>query len=85
MSLNPLNGGNFVHNDQRNVDGGSILKRFSLRNKTAIITGGGAGIGLAVAGAYAELGANVAIWYSTNKSAVVTAEAISKQYGVICK
>ncbi|KAH7122016.1 hypothetical protein B0J13DRAFT_485072 [Dactylonectria estremocensis] len=85
MSLHPLNGGNFVHNDQRNIDGGSILSRFSLANKTAIVTGGGGGIGLAVVHAYAELGANVAIWYSSNEKTPLTAESIANKYNVTCK
>ena len=82
-SLSPLNGGNFIHNDKnRTVDGGSILKRFSLANKTAIITGAGAGIGYAVAQAYAEMGCNLALWYSTNAKAVERAEGLAKQYNV---
>lgn len=84
MSLSPLNGGNFIHNDKRNVDGGSILKRFSLEKKTAIISGAGGGIGYSVATAYAEMGCNVAIWYSSNKKAVEKAEALAKQYNVKC-
>lgn len=85
MSLNPLDGGNFVHNDKnRVVDGGSILKRFSLAEKTAIISGAGGGIGLAVATAYAEMGCNIAIWYNSNKKAVEKAEALAKQYSIKC-
>ena len=84
-SLNPMNGGNFIHNDQRVVDAGSILDRFSLANKTAIISGAGSGIGYSVATAYAELGCNVAIWYHTNTKAVEKAEALAKQYNVKCK
>lgn len=83
-SLNPLNRGTFIHNDQRNVHGGSILERFSLANKTAIITGAGAGIGYSVATAYAELGCNIAIWYYTNTEAVEKAKALAKQYNVKC-
>lgn len=83
--LNPLNGGNFVHNNQRWVDGGSILKRFSLAGKTAIITGAGAGIGYAVAQAYAELGCNLALFYFTNTKTPERAEGLAKQYSVQCK
>ncbi|KAF4342391.1 sorbitol utilization sou1 [Fusarium beomiforme] len=83
--LNPLNGGNFVHDNYRVVDGGSILKRFSLQGKTAIITGAAAGIGLSVVEAYAEVGANIAIWYRTSNKAEERAEEISKKYNVTGK
>ncbi|KAM5352191.1 hypothetical protein ACJ41O_004914 [Fusarium nematophilum] len=83
--LHPLNGGNFVHNDQRWVDGGSILKRFSLQGKTAIITGAAAGIGFAVAQAYAEMGANIAIWYFSNTKGPERAEELAKKYNIQCK
>ena len=84
-TLNPLNGGNFIHTQPPSADGGSILNRLSLKGKTAIITGAGAGIGYSVAQAYAELGANLALWYNTNKTAPEKAEALSKQYNVQCK
>lgn len=81
MSLEPLNGGNFIHNDKnRVVDGGStnILKRVSLAGKKAIISGAGGGIGFSVATAYAEMGCNIAIGYNVNKKAVDTAEGLAK-------
>lgn len=83
--LNPLNGGNFIHDYERKVDGGSILKRFSLEKKTAIITGAGAGIGLAVAAAYAEMGCNLALWYNSNDKAIERAENLAKQYNIKCQ
>lgn len=83
--LYPLDGGNFIRNEQRWVDGGSVLKRFSLTGKTAIITGGAAGIGYSVAQAYAEMGCNISLWYSHNTKAPERAEALSKKYGVLCK
>lgn len=84
-TLNPLNGGNFVRNNKRWIDGGPLLKRFSLAGKTAIITGGGAGIGYSVALAYAEMGCNIAIWYNSNPVAIERAEALAKQYHIQCK
>lgn len=85
MSLSPLNGGNFVRQDKdRKIDGGSILKRFSLEKKTAIVTGAGAGIGFAVAEAYAEMGCNLAIWYNSNEKAIEKAENLGKKYNVKC-
>ncbi|KAL7412324.1 reductase with broad range of substrate specificity [Mrakia frigida] len=62
----------------------SIKSLFSLKGKTAIVTGGGSGIGLAVSQAYAEAGANVAIIYnSTNQDHI--AEEIAKEFGVKVK
>lgn len=61
-----------------------VLPLFSLKGKTAIVSGAGAGIGLAIAQAYAEAGANVAIWYNSNKSALDRASDIEKDYGVKC-
>ncbi|QSZ30997.1 hypothetical protein DSL72_000558 [Monilinia vaccinii-corymbosi] len=62
-----------------------VFPMFSLKGRTAIVSGAGAGIGLAVAQALAEAGANVAIWYNSNKHAIVEAEKIAKEYGVTCK
>lgn len=62
-----------------------VLPLFSLKGKTAIISGAGAGIGFAVAQAYAEAGADVAIWYNSNKNAIERAASIEKEYGVKCK
>ena len=56
-----------------------------LKSKMAIVTGAGAGIGFAVAQVYAEMGANVIIWYNTNKSAHSRAAEIQKNYGVECR
>lgn len=81
-SLNPIVGGNFVHNDVRKPEAPHILKRFSLAGKTAIISGSGGGIGYAVATAYAQVGANIAIWYHSNKKAPEKAEALTKEYNV---
>jgi sorbose reductase len=57
---------------------------FSLKGKTAIISGAGAGIGLAVARGFAEAGANVVIWYYSNKKALIRAEEVEKEFGVKC-
>jgi sorbose reductase len=46
------------------------------------ITGAAAGIGLAVAEAYAEAGCNLALWYNSNKSAHTRAEELAKQYSI---
>lgn len=83
--VQPLNGGNFIHQEGPGLSCGSLLDRFSLKGKTAVVTGAGGGIGLSVAQAFAELGANVAIWYNSNESAHDRAKDISEKYGVKCK
>ncbi|KAF8250589.1 NAD(P)-binding protein [Wilcoxina mikolae CBS 423.85] len=66
-------------------DGDPVLPLFSLKGKTAIVTGAGAGIGLAVADCLAEAGANVAFFYNSNRKAIERAEETAKKYGVQCK
>ena len=79
-------GGNFKHNNTEAPPfTDRVLPLFSLKGRTAIVSGAGAGIGLAVAHALAEAGANVAIWYNSNKKAIVEAEKIEKTFGVKCK
>lgn len=63
----------------------SVHRLISLKYKTAIVSGAGAGIGLEVARALAEAGANVAIWYHSNKNALDRAAEIEQMYGVKCK
>ncbi|KAG5360056.1 putative NADP-dependent mannitol dehydrogenase [Yarrowia sp. B02] len=62
----------------------NILDRFSLKGKVASITGSSSGIGFAVAEAFAQAGADVAIWYNS-KPADAKAEYLSKTYGVKSK
>ena len=62
-----------------------VLPLFNLKHKTAIVSGSGAGIGLAVVKGLAEAGANVAIWYHSNKSALDRAREIEETYGVKCR
>lgn len=83
--VQPLNGGNFLHQQGPGSDCGSLLSRFSLKGKTAIVTGAGGGIGLSVAQGFAELGANVAIWYNTNECAQERAKEVAERYGVMCE
>lgn len=79
-----MTNGAFKHDNSPvpNVD--RVLPLFSLKGRSAIVSGAGAGIGLAVAEALAEAGANVAIWYNSNKQAEESAAAIAKTYGVKC-
>lgn len=80
-----MNGGNFTHDNTKPPKGNSVFKLFDLTGKTAIVTGAGAGIGLEVAKALAEAGANVAIWYHGNDTAIKKAEEISHEYKVKCE
>lgn len=60
----------------------SVLGQFSMKNKVVAITGAADGIGLAVAEAVAEAGADVALWYNTNESAVRRAQLLEHQYNI---
>lgn len=60
------------------------LDLFSLKGKVASVTGSSGGIGLAVAEAYAQAGADVAIWYNS-RPADDKAEKIAKENGVKVK
>lgn len=82
---NPLNGGDFIHGNTEAPKVDRVLPLFSLKHKTAIVSGAGAGIGLQVARALAEAGANVAIWYNSNKKALDRAAEIEKTFGVKCE
>jgi len=77
--------GNFTHNNTQAAQGDRVLPLFSLKGKTAIVSGAGAGIGLCVAQGFAEAGANVAIWYNSNKKALDRAKEIEETYGVQCR
>jgi len=52
---------------------------FDLKNKVAVITGGGSGIGKAIAEAFAEQGAQVCILELTSKMAKETAQSLTNQ------
>jgi sorbose reductase len=80
-----MKGGAFKHYNTEPPKGNLVMPLFSLKGKTAIISGAGQGIGLAVARGYAEAGANVAIWFHSNKEAHTRAEEIEKEFGVKCK
>ena len=66
----------------------SLLEQFSLKNKVAIITGAGRGIGRAIAMAYAEAGAHVVCASRTQAEVDVVAAAARAQgvdaIGVAC-
>lgn len=83
MAASPITkNGLFVHNNTTAPEHPSLMSMFSLKGKTAIVTGAGAGIGLAVAQGLAEAGANVAMWYNSNSKCIERAAEIAEQYGV---
>lgn len=83
--LPAMNGGNFNHYNTVAPKEEKVFPLFNNTGKTAIVSGAGAGIGLAVAQALAESGANVAIWYHGNKKALDRAKDIENEYGVKCR
>lgn len=80
-----IKSGAFRHDNMEVPKSDLVMPLFSLKGRTAIVSGAGAGIGLAVAKALAEAGANVAIWYNSNKQALTEAENIEKRFAVKCK
>ncbi|KAK6525280.1 Sorbose reductase sou1 [Orbilia ellipsospora] len=78
-------GDSFEHHISQPPKETNVFSLLSLRGKTAIVSGGGGGIGFAVVEAFAEAGANVALWYNSSKVAVEKAASISKTYGVMCR
>lgn len=62
-----------------------VLSHFSLKGKTACVTGGARGIGLEVCRALAEAGAAVALIYTSSKDADETASKIAKETGSTVK
>ncbi|KAL8974446.1 MAG: hypothetical protein Q9197_001324 [Variospora fuerteventurae] len=80
-----MHGGSFTHNNTVAPEEKRVYPLLSLKGKTAIVSGAGAGIGLRVAQGFAEAGANVAIWYHSNKEALDRAREIETEYGVKCR
>ena len=60
------------------------LKKYNLRNKVALVSGAGKGIGKACAIALAEAGANLIIISRTKKD-LLEVEKIAKKLRVKCK
>jgi len=62
----------------------SILELFKLNGRVALITGGNRGLGLAMAKALAEAGANISIAARDEKAGIEAVEMIKSTYGVGC-
>lgn len=62
----------------------NVLDMFSLKGKVASVTGSSGGIGWAVAEAFAQAGADVAIWYNSHPADEKT-KYLSETYGVKSK
>ncbi|KAK6538226.1 Sorbose reductase sou1 [Orbilia ellipsospora] len=62
-----------------------VMELFSLKGKTAIVTGAADGIGFSIVEAFAEAGANVAFWYNSNTEAIDKATKVANSYNVECK
>ena len=84
MSDGAIKDGVFSKDNTQPPNTDKVLPLFSLKGKTAIVSGAGAGIGLSVAQGLAEAGANTAILFNSNKSAHDRAAEIEKAYGVTC-
>lgn len=80
-----MKGGLFTHNNTVAPKEKRVFPLLSLKGRTAIVSGAAAGIGLSVAQGFAEAGANVAIWYHSNKEAIARAREIEDEYGVQCE
>jgi NAD(P)-dependent dehydrogenase (short-subunit alcohol dehydrogenase family) len=63
------------------MNANDVLNRFRLDGKTAIVTGGGPGIGAHIARAYAAVGANVVVTARTPGKAEAVAEQIRRDGG----
>ncbi|GMM37446.1 hypothetical protein DASC09_047710 [Saccharomycopsis crataegensis] len=63
----------------------NVLDLFSLKGKFASVTGSSSGIGFAVAEAFAQAGADVAIWYNSNPTALKKADDLAQKYSIKAK
>jgi len=60
----------------------NVLQQFSLKGRVCAVSGASVGIGSAVAEAYAEAGADVALWYNSNPAANDIAKRLSAAHGI---
>jgi len=62
----------------------SIIELFKLNGRTALVTGGNRGLGLAMARALAEAGANISIAARDERASAEAVDMIRSTYGVDC-
>ncbi|KAJ5900866.1 NADP-dependent mannitol dehydrogenase [Penicillium subrubescens] len=60
----------------------NVLEQFRLDGKVVVVNGAADGIGLAVAQAMAEAGANVALWYNSNDAAIEKSQELASLHNV---
>ncbi|KAJ5670462.1 uncharacterized protein N7477_005825 [Penicillium maclennaniae] len=60
----------------------NVMDQFHMTGKVVVVTGAADGIGLAVTEAMAEAGANVVLWYNSNKAAVEKSQNLAKTHNV---
>ncbi|SCW03626.1 LAFE_0G14620g1_1 [Lachancea fermentati] len=60
----------------------NVLALFSLKGKVACISGASSGIGHAVARAFAQAGADIAVWYNSHDSLIQDAQQWAAEFGV---
>jgi NAD(P)-dependent dehydrogenase (short-subunit alcohol dehydrogenase family) len=63
----------------------NVFEQFKLTGQTVVVNGAADGIGLAVAQAVAEAGANVALWYNSNDAAISKGKEIAEKWNVKAK
>lgn len=63
----------------------SVFAQLRMDGKVVAITGGADGIGLAVAEAVAEAGANVALFYNSNAAAIERSKDLEAKFGIKSK
>lgn len=63
----------------------NVLEQFSMKGRLVCITGASNGIGFAVAEAMAEAGADLALWYNSDNSAISKGAQLASKYGIRVK
>ena len=62
-----------------------VFEQFRLNGRVVVITGASDGIGFAAAEAMAEAGADLALWYNTNKAVIEKGAQLATDFGIKVK